>query len=117
MRKVFVYGILKRGVEESKAKVHGFRMVDMGWFPAAIPHEDGTIHGELLEVTDDEVASFDRTEGHPNFYVRTDVEVEGQDGTKFDAEMYVIGKDHWHIQSEPTGSLEIRGQEFEYHLR
>lgn len=117
MRNVFVYGILKQNDPALRAKVHNYRLIDMGWFPAAIPADGHTVIGELLEVTDSEVQDFDRIEGHPNFYERTPVEVELQNGETLEAEMYVINSDYHRADSFPTPSLDINDTEYEYHCR
>jgi gamma-glutamylcyclotransferase (GGCT)/AIG2-like uncharacterized protein YtfP len=111
MNAIFVYGILKgRYANAQLARVRDYRLVDMGCFPAAIPYKDGVIVGELIFVSNGTVAEFDMAEGHPNFYRRTSVEVEVEEGDEIElvqAQMYVINeKHHYHI-SLPTGSLKI----------
>ena len=123
MNFIFVYGILKRRYANAqKARVNGYRLVDLGAFPAAIPHEGGAVIGELIYVNNETVAEFDMIEGHPHFYVRTDVEVEVGDGDNAElvqAQMYVVNQDHHHRQSLPTGSLTIEdvGNEMTYEYR
>ena len=107
-RPVFVYGILKGRYDSQTAFVPQYRLIDMGWFPAAIPagFED-KIKGELIYVDEAEIEEFDRIEGAPTFYNRETVSVElvGQDTVE--AEMYVINKDHWPKESESTDRLAI----------
>lgn len=115
---VFVYGILKGRVDAQPGFVHDYRLVDMGWFPAAIPADDAKISGELIFVSDEELEGFDRIEGHPNFYIRTDVEVEVGDGSQTElvhAEMYVINSEYHDRMSEPTHKLDIVDGTYEYH--
>lgn len=82
--RVFVYGTLRPGQHNHKwamGAVHvgtaiapGFLMHHLGGFPAVIKHKDYEVHGDLLEITDEQqVASMDRLEGHPNFYRREEV--------------------------------------------
>jgi len=123
MNPIFVYGILKHQYANAQsARVHNFRLIDMGCFPAAIPHNKGAIIGELIFVDDDTVADFDRIEGHPNFYVRTDVEVETGDGDSVElvkAQMYVVNGSYHERPSQPTGALTIKEVDnettYEYH--
>jgi len=107
MNAIFVYGILKGAEGALSAHVYGYRLADMGMFPAAIPAENAKIVGELIYVDDDRIKDFDRIEGHPNFYARTDVEVETDAGDFIIAEMYVINNAYHDRQSIPTASLDI----------
>jgi gamma-glutamylcyclotransferase (GGCT)/AIG2-like uncharacterized protein YtfP len=124
MKPIFVYGILKhRYANAQQALVPRFRLVDMGWFPAAIPAPTGAIKGELIFVSDETIQEFDMIEGHPNFYVRTDVEVEIGEGNQVEmvkAQMYVINEEYHGRISEPTMKLDIDEDEnhdllYEYH--
>ena len=95
-RPIFVYGILKNNPGAVSARVHGFRMIDMGHFPAAIPScGNDTLIGELIHVDDARVKRFDMIEGHPNFYRRQGVKVVTADCEEVDAEMYVINEAYW----------------------
>ena len=107
-RPVFVYGILKGRYESQTAFVPQYRLIDMGWFPAAIPagFED-KIKGELIYVDDDEIEEFDRIEGAPTFYNREMVSVDLVGKDKVEAEMYVINNLYWPTVSERTDRLTI----------
>lgn len=95
-RPIFVYGILKRRPDAKPAIVPGFRMVDMGHFPAAIPgEEDDALIGELIFVDDDTVEHFDMIEGYPNFYDRQGVKVVTEEDETIEAEMYVVTEPYW----------------------
>lgn len=88
MTKVFVYGTLLSGEgnnillqnPESRllgnGKASGFRMFDLGSFPAVIPVEDKTkiITGEIWEITDNVLISLDILEGYPHFYNRVEIQ-------------------------------------------
>ncbi len=107
-RPVFVYGILK-GQDGARAGiVKNFRLIDMGWFPAAIPASTPqAIKGELIMVNDATIAEFDRIEGAPTFYAREKITVEIDDGDKVDAEMYVITEGYRDRESISTARLAI----------
>jgi len=120
---IFVYGILKgRYANAQKAQVNGYRLCDMGHFPAAIPADKGTIIGELITVDNKTVEEFDMIEGHPDFYVRSDVEVETDEGDQIElheAQMYIVSEGYHKHDSEPTKSLTIKEKDgatlYEYH--
>ena len=82
--KLFVYGTLKKGFynhhwlpKDSKflgaGYVTGFEMRSNGGFPYTFPEMDGTIFGELYEVSD--LKSCDTLEGYPHHYTRSIVMV------------------------------------------
>ncbi len=92
---VFVYGILRGSQDCKHGKVRGYAMHDAGSFPAAIPGTDkDCIVGELIQVNTQQLNVFDQIEGHPHFYVRTDVEVELDEGETEKAQMYVLATLH-----------------------
>jgi gamma-glutamylaminecyclotransferase len=110
-RLIFVYGTLKRGFGNNtllaRAKllapattVQKFKMYSYGGFPAVFEsNEDCTAHvaGEIYEVSDENtMANLDGLEGHPDWYRRTPVVVEDDDGNYCEAEMYVAqpGRHH-----------------------
>ena len=78
MHKVFVYGTLKKGypnhhhlqgLKFEEAEAEGFNLHASAYLPYAVPG-NGTIKGELYEITDAELDELDRLEGHPRFYMR-----------------------------------------------
>jgi gamma-glutamylcyclotransferase (GGCT)/AIG2-like uncharacterized protein YtfP len=110
MNPIFVYGILKNSPGAQPARVSGYRLIDMGMFPAAVPADDSQIVGELIFVDDARVAMFDRIEGTPSFYTREKVDIEVGDGNQtelIEGEMYVINKKFWDVPSQDTFSLKI----------
>ncbi len=119
MNPVFVYGILKGRENAEKGTVKGFRLIDMGSFPAAIPSNEGhNICGELIFVDDDTITRFDMIEGAPSFYRREKVEVDtGQE--LVEAEMYVVNESYWEQESSATARLDVDEQTdglfFTYH--
>jgi gamma-glutamylcyclotransferase (GGCT)/AIG2-like uncharacterized protein YtfP len=98
--RLFVYGTLRRGgPRESFLRgcpflgrhvVKGFRLLDLGAFPAAVPGP-GAVVGELYELRDDAILEFlDAVEGvddAPPLFRRDRVEVAGAP-----AWMYVYGR-------------------------
>lgn len=93
---VFVYGTLRRGQERAGVMeaggqfmgeaetVAGFGLFDLGPFPAmaAINGDPGTVCGELWRVTPGTLEQLDAIEGHPDFYRRSRIAVEGRDGSR-----------------------------------
>jgi gamma-glutamylcyclotransferase (GGCT)/AIG2-like uncharacterized protein YtfP len=88
---VFFYGSLKRGhynhgrlaaarfVCDAKTAPE-YRLFDVGYYPAMVEDRAGiSIQGEIYEVDDATLASLDRLEGHPDYYRRERINVEGFD--------------------------------------
>lgn len=79
MTKVFVYGSLLKGMgnnpllKDSKllgeAKITGFTMLDLGWFPGIIHDEKAVIpiKGEVYDVDEITLHYLDRLEGYNPF--------------------------------------------------
>ena len=84
--KVFVYGSLKKGFGNhpyhlGKADYLGiavtlpqYSLFSLGSYPGVINGGITAIEGELYDVTDQELASLDRLEGHPSYYKREEIE-------------------------------------------
>ncbi|MCI0558825.1 MAG: gamma-glutamylcyclotransferase [Nitrososphaera sp.] len=117
---LFVYGLLKRFEGGQEGEVSGFRLVDLGYFPAAIPAEpQNVVKGKLIAVSDQKIKEFDRIEGAPGFYHRRVVNVDvGFEIVK--AQIYVIGESWWNIESESTPNLSIdeklEAVYYDYHI-
>ena len=97
LRKVFVYGTLKKGMSNSsylpnyavqemkqattKGKLY---YVSSGGFPCLTLDGDNTIHGELYTIKEKHwrkiMADMDKLEGCPNLYLREIIEVETSNG-------------------------------------
>jgi len=100
--KVFVYGSLKQGfynhslLEQEGVKLLGMGtvsdlvLVDLGYYPGAIPRKGSMIHGELYDINESVLANLDVLEGHPNYYRRELrlVQREGEPGVM--AYVYVL---------------------------
>jgi gamma-glutamylcyclotransferase (GGCT)/AIG2-like uncharacterized protein YtfP len=82
--KVAVYGSLRQGMHNhhllekesflGKEVVYGFKMYNLGSFPACVPEKTKSmIVTEIYEVSDKTFNSLDRLEGYPNFYDRTSI--------------------------------------------
>ncbi|MFM2153601.1 MAG: hypothetical protein RL199_2036 [Pseudomonadota bacterium] len=80
--RVFVYGTLLAGepnhrllrtasFEGPARTADGFALFDLGAFPGMVRAETGVVHGEVYRVDDRTLTALDRLEGHPDFYVRT----------------------------------------------
>ena len=105
--KFFVYGTLKVGghfakefdntrVKSMKAKVKGFDLFDLGYFPGIVPGE-GTVYGELHEYKNPEkvTKAMDRIEGYnegtdSGLYVRRKAWVEISKGKTVEANLYIF---------------------------
>lgn len=85
---LFVYGTLMREERNHRLlaeaefigearTVAGFTMIDLGAFPGVVAAGFGAIAGELYRVDARTLAAVDRLEGHPSFYRRTEIELEG----------------------------------------
>ena len=83
--KVFVYGTLLKGegnhrlLENSKFvgkdSVIGFKIYNLGYFPACVPSEEYpcVVFGEVYEISNETLSSLDRLEGYPRIYNRKEV--------------------------------------------
>ncbi|HVJ84547.1 MAG TPA: gamma-glutamylcyclotransferase family protein [Caulifigura sp.] len=98
---VFVYGTLKRGdcrhrymagsrFLELATTERGYRLFDMGEYPAMVEDPDGgAIEGELFEVSDGTLEVLDEVEGVADeLYARRAVRLEG-DRSSLGAEAYL----------------------------
>ena len=100
---VFVYGTLKRGygnnalLQENgsifiKTTIPArplFDLVDLGHFPGLIPGFF-YVQGELYNVSEEIIQRLDWLEGHPDFYYRQTIMIQGPNSTPLEAETYFI---------------------------
>lgn len=109
--KVFVYGILKRGLaNDSRAKLvgeavmEGYALYDVGAFPAAVPDPQYIVRGLVYEIEDDLLINLDRIEGYReedeegSFYIRRVVSTDHGD-----AWMYIYNQRYDHLQLIENG--------------
>jgi gamma-glutamylcyclotransferase (GGCT)/AIG2-like uncharacterized protein YtfP len=91
--RVFVYGSLKHGLSNHRllekavyageGTLEGYRMYSLGAFPAIVEgtplgqESRWTVEGEVYEVSAEILAALDRLEGHPSFYRRHRVLLQG----------------------------------------
>lgn len=84
--RVFVYGSLMAGerIHSTLADAEfdgvvrtarGFRMHDLGPYPAIVREGDGRVTGEVYLASPETVAALDRIEGHPNYYRREQIQL------------------------------------------
>jgi gamma-glutamylcyclotransferase (GGCT)/AIG2-like uncharacterized protein YtfP len=96
---IFVYGTLMKGqanydyfMKEAtfigNGCISGYEMYDLGSFPGIIPG-DGSVNGEVYDVSDRELEAINRLEGEGSLYIKTEVEVELETGEKIPASAYV----------------------------
>lgn len=111
--KLFVYGTLKGQALRSggkRATIKG-KLYDLGPFPAVMLDGDHTIHGVAFDVTDEQMAGFDRYEGVPHLYTRekTTADISGTS-----EEVYV-----YQFASDPSdrGARLLSGGEWEGNQR
>lgn len=118
--RVFVYGTLLRGeryhdllsgarlVAEARTPP-GFRLVDLGEYPALVRGGHGSVVGEVYEVDDATLAALDRLEDHPRLYRRTPIVLAGEGAAAeaylLDAEraagLPVIASGSWRARARP----------------
>ena len=88
--RVFVYGTLRAGEPNHDLLQHqalvararteaAFELVSLGSFPAMVTGGTTAVVGEVYEVDPLTLAALDELEGHPRFYRRTPVRLEGGD--------------------------------------
>lgn len=81
---MLVYGTLRKGFGNEhflrnahflgSARIAGFKMYDLGFFPGAVRAKDGMIYGEVYSLSSrEEIKAVDRLEGHPTFYKREEI--------------------------------------------
>lgn len=107
MKRVFVYGTLKKGhgnnrvlgnstfLGEAITCADGFFMYTNGGFPYVLRNGSFFIKGELYEVTSDEVLrGLDRLEGYPSHYDRILITAKLVDSKDcLECEVYVAAPD------------------------
>ncbi len=79
---IFVYGTLRYGHERHNVLenarfvgygfIKGFKLYDLGPYPA-IAKENGTVYGEVYEISPETLKTIDWIEGHPTLYKRITV--------------------------------------------
>jgi gamma-glutamylaminecyclotransferase len=85
---VFVYGTLRQDevnhdlLAQARFVAEGrtepcFELFDLGAFPAMSAGGETAVLGEVYAVDEATLARLDRLEGHPSFYQRTQIRLEG----------------------------------------
>lgn len=62
MNKVFAYGTLRTKGKKATHYLEGYAMYNAGPFPYIVKDSEYTVDGEIIEVTDEELAQLDRYE-------------------------------------------------------
>lgn len=106
---VFVYGTLKTGFGNNRLLSNGvfvgkavtvlpFVMRNTGGFPVVFrdrsPSPSHNIEGEVYEVNDETLRRLDSLEGHPDWYVRDETNVDIQD-TGVQQSCWIYFGDKW----------------------
>ena len=114
MTAIFVYGLLKNYTDaKQEAWVSGYRLIDLGYFPAAIPDNidydsklglfnKHIICGQLIYVDKETLHNFDILEGCPNFYYRQVINIEVPSGDTTEivlGQMYCLTNRFWHLRN------------------
>ncbi len=115
--RVFVYGTLKRGFPLHRylagarflgeARLEGFEMFDLGWYPGIVPGE-GVVYGEVYDVGPGTLALLDEIEDEGEEYERRWLPVEMEDGKRLEAFVYVYRKGIRDKRKVPSGRWEKR---------
>lgn len=109
--KVAVYGTLKIGgalhgnmksinaVFNEKKVIPGFKMYDLGPFPAVVKDDVSEISVEIYNINEEGLARLDRVEGYPNFYNRMQLEdgswIYFMDKSKVSSDWTIIKDGNW----------------------
>lgn len=117
---LFLYGTLRQGADSGStlagcaredAFVDGARLVDAGSSPYLILNSTGTVRGELVTVTSEDLARVDMIEGYApgqeesSLFIRVPVLVRTVGGGTVTAQTYVRGA---HLDA-PDGLTEVPG--------
>lgn len=96
IHKLLVYGTLRERYGDGKIipathVLNGFRMYDAGRFPYIVPDKHGKVMGNVLHITDDQLAGYDSYEGAPSFYSREVVKAVPIDKDKEEEVFVYVG--------------------------
>ena len=105
---IFVYGTLKKGyglnstlqepdaifIKTTIPAKPLFDLVDLGHFPGLIPGFFYVL-GELYDVSPRIIQRLDWLEGHPDFYYRSPITIQGPKAVLLEAETYFIKNPHY----------------------
>lgn len=108
---VFVYGTLRKGggnhhlledadfISKGRTTHNAYKMVTNGGYPMVFysgPHDGHRVFGELYSVNDGTLSMLDNLEGHPVFFRRRQISIEGEFETR-QAWMYFGPSDRRHL--------------------
>lgn len=103
---VFTYGTLMRDhynhsvvedyvLDAQPGTVSGFKLLDLGAFPGAVPAASRGVRGEVFTVDNEDghaMRRLDRLEGVPTLYTRERTTVALDDGSEVEAWIYVLAE-------------------------
>ena len=93
-----------------------FELLDLGSYPAMVLDGTTAIHGEIYAVDDDTLARLDRLEGHPHYFVRAHITLQGPD--ELEVWVYVMRREI--LTAKPrirSGDWKARRKEIVLYLR
>jgi len=112
-KKLFVYGTLRQegghlrhsimatstflGKYKTKPK---YDMINLRSFPGLLKDGQNVVTGEVYEVDRDTLKSCDIIEGHPRFYKREDIDLEGIEGVQA---YFLPRKEYGHMPKVESG--------------
>lgn len=117
---LFLYGTLRQGASRAStltacpredAFIDNAQLVDAGSFPYLMLSAEGTVRGELVTVTPEELSRVDAIEGYApgseetSLFVRVPVIARGVNGEQVNAQAYVRGAHG----EDPHGLPEVPG--------
>ena len=91
-----------------EARLSGFEMFDLGWYPGIVPGE-GSVQGELYEVDWKTLLLLDEVEAEGEEYERRLLPVEMEDGRLEEAFVYVYRR-------RPQGAPRVKEGRWEKRL-
>jgi gamma-glutamylcyclotransferase (GGCT)/AIG2-like uncharacterized protein YtfP len=98
---IFVYGTLKQGFGNHRLLANQeyigrattpdrYTMLSLGAFPGVVDAGSYRVYGEVYDVDDECLSDLDSLEGHPDFYRRTPIVVNTEDGDELEVETYLL---------------------------
>ena len=112
-KKLFVYGTLRQegghlrnGIMKTSTFLGKYKtkpkydMINLRSFPGLLKDGQSVVIGEVYEVDRDTLKSCDIIEGHPRFYKREDIDLEGIEGVQA---YFLPRKEYGHMPKVESG--------------